>query len=131
MEGSPEQPAQRILLAAAGVAGASVLFPAEIAPLTAHQERRLVYIISELTARERLQRERQGNGVIVRTSSIFPHPEGERAGPTPPVAIERVELLFHPAIPGFEPVRSAESPIFVQAQVKAADDQVISYINVG
>src|SRR6185436_20733570 len=51
--------------------------------------------------------------------------EGQCSSEAPKVAVDGVVLLFHSPVAGFEVVTCAGAPVFVDAIIEAAEDNVV------
>src|SRR5439155_14545481 len=56
------------------------------------------------------------------------HTEGQGRRPAPKIAVKRVVLLFQGAVARFEAMRQPRRPIFAYAEVKAAQERVVSRV---
>src|SRR6266568_7758243 len=96
--------------------------------LTAEQECRFVPVVAELEPRNGFEREGHRHPVIRLADAAVAHTEGQGRRPAPKIAVKRVVLLFQGAVARFEAMRQPRRPIFAYAEVKAAQEGVVSRV---
>src|ERR1017187_4313646 len=83
-------------------------------------------VVADASFRRGLEREGEGHREICRAGAIVNHPESQRAGPTPHIAIDRVILFLQTAVRGVEIVPRAETPVVIQPVKKRAGDEIVA-----
>ena len=82
-------------------------------------------VVADAGFRRGLEREGEGHREIRRAGAVVNHPERQRAGPAPQVAIDRVILFLQTAVRGVEIVPRAETPVVIQPVKKRAGDEIV------
>ena len=96
---------------------ATVLFPEQVV--------RLGGVVADVGFRRGLEREGEGDGEIFGAVAVVNHPEGQRAGPAPQVAIDRVILFLQSAVRGVEIVPRAQTPVVIHPVKHGAGDEIV------
>ena len=86
---------------------------------------RLGGVVADVGFRRGLEREGEGDGEIFGAIAVVNHPEGQRAGPAPQVAIDRVILFLQTAVRSVEIVLRAQTPVVIQPVKKRAGDEIV------
>jgi len=73
-----------------------------------------------------LERESEGHGKVRRAVAVVNDTEGQRAGPAPQVAIDRIILFLQAAVLGVEIVHRAQPPVVIQPVKKRAGDEIVA-----
>jgi hypothetical protein len=81
---------------------------------------------ADTVARESLEGEGEGDTEVFWACRVFAQAKAERSGPTAHVAIDCVGLFLHAPVASVKTVKGAKAPVFVQAKVNAAVNEIVA-----